>query len=185
MKRAYFVLGCEGSGTRMLTAAFISVGCRGSADHFQPLDALDFTGDDDLVFRRSLPHGGQWPDLHKIADAMKAAGYTVVPVFSYRKTDYLVAHQLRTDREHEGQRVPPYADHADDVLMHLRLAMNKAYDLAEWVGHPLVVIPYEAFVESELMQLFLFRSLGLTAPKPVFYNANEHERYAHVKALPW
>lgn len=187
MKQAFFILGAEGSGTRMLTQAFIEAGCRGSAEHRQPMDDLDFRYPDEqpIVFHRSLPHGGKWPDLREIADRMAECGYDIVPIFSYRKTDYLVAHQLRTDREHEGEPVPAYADHPEDVQMHLRLAMNQAYGLAAWVNHPLVVVPYEAFVESEMAQLQFFEVLGLPLPKMAFYNANEHERYAAVEALPW
>ncbi len=184
MKRAFFVLGAEGSGTRMLTAAFIAAGCRGSADHAQPLDNLDFTGDGDLVFRRSLPHGGEWSHLREIAWAMTAAGYAVVPVYLKRDQRYLVAHQLRTDREHKGVVSAPYAATPDEALQRIRHAEVFAYGFADDFGIPMNFVSYEAFVDSRRERRFFFEKLGLTFPEGAmeFYNANDHPRYA---ALPW
>lgn len=186
MKRAFFILGAEGAGTRCLTAAFVAAGCRGSAEHQQPMDDLDFSGEGDLVFRRSLPHGGEWPDLTTISQAMIAAEYYVFPVFIHRKTDYVVAHQLRTDREHNGVVQAPYASTQEEAMDHIRCSWVEAYAFALGLCRPLLTVSYEAFVFSPHVRAAFFATLVLGQPLyPLFYNANEHPRYADVRALPW
>ena len=186
MKRAFFVLGCEGSGTRMLAQAFIAAGCRGSADHVQPLDNLDFSGEGDLVFRRSLPHGGAFPDLSLITAQMNLAGCEVCPVFIHRCSAYLAAHQLRTDRTHFGEPQAPYAEELWQVSAHQGTAWLLAAVLSLEMGRPLSVVSYEAFVELETVRRAFFMTRGLPSPTGMeFYNANADPRYAHVEALPW
>lgn len=171
----------------MLTAAFIAAGCKGSAGHRQAWDTEPFPEPQgDIVFRRSLPHGGEWPDLHEIADRLQESGYEVVPLFAYRKTDYLVAHQLRMDREHEGEVVAPYASDRADVKSQFKLALAMAYGLSSYLTQPLILVPYEPFVSVAIVRDMLFDSLGLRCPDGMdFYNANERERYLEVKALKW
>lgn len=187
MKRAFFVLGAQGSGTRMLTRAFISAGCAGSAEHQQPWDAEPFpAGEDDIVFRRSIPHGGEIVDLWGECDRMLAAGFEVVPIFIRRKSDFLVAHQIRTDREHEGVIQAPYVTDPYYAWEHITGAIEMAYELcAQKLRRPLIVVPYEDFATEPKVRDWFFIALGLSYVSDDYFNANEHPRYCEVKALTW
>ena len=68
-KRGFLVLGPESSCTRLVTKILIVAGgCAGSYDHVQPFDDLPMGDADNVVLRRSIPHGGQTPDLSSVAD---------------------------------------------------------------------------------------------------------------------
>jgi hypothetical protein len=73
-KRAFFVIGPEGSGTNMLAEAFVSAGCHYNPAHNSHLDDYEFEKmSDPFVFRRSLPHAHRWPDVKNIYEEMKFA----------------------------------------------------------------------------------------------------------------
>lgn len=189
MKRAFFVLGPENGGTKMLTGAFLDWGCYGSAEHHQPWDDFSFPpAEHDIVFRRSIPHGGNPVDLWRVAKELKDCGYEVVPVYIHRKTDFVVAGQLRTDREEEGKVQAPYSRDAFEAWEHITGGLEMCYEFAaRCLKTPLIVVPYENFVTEGVVRHDFFRCFGLERVKSEmeFYNANEHERYSEVKALPW
>jgi len=181
-KRCFLVIGAENSGTRMLTAAFIAAGCEGDAGHEQRWDACDFAeAGKNIVWRRSLPHGGVIPDFRVMVKALWQAGYDVQPVLIYRKTDYVVAAQVRN---HLAQGVPE-AEAVMAAEASVRAAPRYAALLGLITRAPLIV-PYEPFVEMTDFRRDFFRSLWLTPPDGMeFYNANEGADYAAVKALDW
>ena len=75
MKRCFLVLGPESSGTRFVTRTLIDGGCHGTDEHEQPLDQTFDGAGDLIVWRRSLPHAGDWPDLNELADRLQLLGY--------------------------------------------------------------------------------------------------------------
>lgn len=97
-KRAYIVIGPEGSGTRMMTQALIDGGCWGDAGHQQDLDIISFSEyghlSEMIVFRRSLPHARWWPDLQLYIEAFENSGYNVFVIAMNREDDYMIASQL-------------------------------------------------------------------------------------------
>jgi hypothetical protein len=76
MKKLFFVIGPESSGTRLITRILCESGCFGDYDHYQRLDEFVTDHNEDLysiigdskliVFRRSVPHGGEFPDFKKM-----------------------------------------------------------------------------------------------------------------------
>lgn len=74
MPRAYLVVGAESSGTRYLTQLMTQLGCEGDADHVQAWDRTGLSGERP-VWRKSLPHGEDWPDLTAWAAEVQGQGY--------------------------------------------------------------------------------------------------------------
>lgn len=179
-KTAFLILGPQNSGTKMLTAAFIAGGCQGDAGHVQRFDTEPFTGEK-IVFRRSLPHGGAWPDLIGITDRMRAAGYQVQPIYIERETAYLVAGQLRTDREEEGKLQAPYAYSERAALEDIHRAWNEYQALIEYLGVMSFVVPYASFTGNPKIRATVMELCDLgDCETMTFYNANAHPRYAGV-----
>lgn len=78
MKKLFFVIGPESSGTRLTTRILCESGCFGDFEHYQRLDEFVRGNTDDLnsitngaesiVFRRSVPHGEELADIDVILD---------------------------------------------------------------------------------------------------------------------
>src|SRR5258708_1012665 len=103
--KSFLVVGPESSGTRMVTDALIKAGVVGQSGHTHEMDDLDFFGrPDQIVLRRSVPHGGLWPDLSRIVRRMTEAGYVVSPVVTYRDKDFCVRSQLRVGHQDTESR---------------------------------------------------------------------------------
>ena len=73
MRKAFIVVGPESSGTRATTKVLGLGGCFGDAEHDQRIDSFlvknqlpPNVGDSPIVLRRSVPHEGVFPDLHKL-----------------------------------------------------------------------------------------------------------------------
>ena len=165
MKRAFFVLGAESSGTRVLTRAFISAGCWGSDEHTQPLDNLIFSDSPDLiVFRRSLPHDFKWPDIIDIKQHIEKAGYDLITVGIVRDTDITALSQVR------NQHVATVEKAEENIEKAIRIA-------SLFVD---AFIHYHTFVTDAWYRKERFEDFGLPEPDMDFYNGNE--KYAHLVA---
>jgi hypothetical protein len=92
-KVAFLVFGPESSGTRMVTSAFIAAGCAGCDTHGQKFDRSGPEGDL-IVWRRSFPHGDQWPDAVKMIEELRDDGYRVRVVVTTRDWYCLAASQV-------------------------------------------------------------------------------------------
>ena len=159
MGTAIFIVGPESSGTRMLTEAFINVGCYGDSEINQRMDDYNFT-ENLIVFRRSLPHGGNWPDIASIVKNMK--DYRVIPILILRDKEITIKSQLRAGHvltEEESRH-------------NIEFAIPYAYRHFAAVGLIPLVIIYEAFVESKDLRRLFFTSLALMEPKMEFRNEN-------------
>lgn len=162
MRRAFFVIGCESSGTRMMVESLVSAGVFGDNEHEQMLDNLNFHNRPDLiVFRRSVPHEDRWPPLNALYNLIAAAGYEVVPFIMWRQEKYLVLSQ--TERGHVLSK--------DKAKEHINRAYNHIVKFAQGKKHELV--QYEHFVTDVEYRSELFWEYGLTKPTIEFYNANE------------
>lgn len=96
-KRAFIVVGPESSGTKFLTRLFLRAGCEGDPWHEQRLDHHD-PDTDLIVFRRSYPHAGQWPDLPAIVERFKGLGFEVRLIVIVRSLQFTLASR----RQHAG-----------------------------------------------------------------------------------
>lgn len=175
MRRAFLVCGAENAGNKMVTAALVSAGVWGDDGDLQAMDDLDFTGRPDrIVLRRSVPHGVEIPDLLSITRRMRRAGYRVTVLFVVRKSDYLVSGQMRVG----------YAKTPEHARQNWERAATLAYRLSAHLQQPLVVVPYELFVELPAVRADLFASLGLPPPTCPVWNANASDLYS-TPAQPW
>lgn len=161
MKRAFYVLGPESSGTRMLTKAFISVGVYGDSEHEQSMDNLNFyVTPDTIVYRNSVPHDGYMPPIKFICEQMKLAEYDVVVIVIDREDRFLELSQAK--RFHQ-----PNADYARRNIARARDYISEQLETAP------VLVQYEDFVCDPNYRKSIFAGLGLPEPDMQFYNANE------------
>jgi len=166
MRKAFFVIGAESSGTRMLTKAFISIGCYGDGGHYQKLDMQNFEDTPDLiVFRRSLPHAHKWPAVKQIAKKMKRAGYEVKIIGVMRDARIVVASQLRNQQ---------HARTEQEALQNI----GRANKIITASAH--MVVEYENFVTDKLYREVVFADLGLEHPSMYFFNGNA--KYENIVA---
>lgn len=161
MKIAYFVIGPESSGTRMLTKAFISAGCFGDSSIDQRMDDMNFS-ESLIVFRRSLPHGGVWPHITHIVDVMRQSGYRVHPVMIIRDKTCTIKSQIK------NQHVTTEIEAMDNI----RFGIEYAYRHLSSIGLNPVVVLYEIFVKYPESRELFFKSLGLMAPLMEFHDGN-------------
>jgi len=179
MKTAYFVLGPESSGTRMLAQAFVGAGCFGDGGHQQRMDDLDFPGrPDTIVFRQSLPHGDGWPDCTRIIGSMASAGYAVQPVLIVRDKDHTV----------RSQRARGHAFFSRRARRRIADALDFAYRQLARVGQTPLVVLYEPFVRHEAVRRAFFEQLCLEYPTMEFFDANARHNRIGVRRLlrrPW
>lgn len=160
MNQAFFIMGPESSGTRMLTQAFIRVGCYGDGGHNQKLDH-SIPIKDKIVWRRSVPHGQEWINFEFHYNKL-IKHYTVYPILIFRDKDYTVFSQLKG-------RVDSGATARANILK----AITHIYTEVARVGLLPYVISYEAFTTSQLIRALFFKQFGLPEPEMPFYNANE------------
>jgi hypothetical protein len=162
-KAAYFVMGAESSGTRMMTEAIVRAGAFGDSGHEQRLDDLSFAGRPDrLVLRRSIPHGGSLPPLAELVGRLRRAGYRVIPLLMVRDGDCSAASQVAAGHSRDlGQAREKVA-----------LAVSHAWAECARAGLVPTVVHYEAFVADPRVRQEVFRHLDLPQPDMEFYDGN-------------
>ncbi len=164
MKQAYFIIGPESSGTRMITKAFVTAGCYGDFKHKQRLDNLKFNDTPDrIVIRRSLPHGTKWPAIADLITLMNRSGYQVTPILILRDKDATAASQLRHAHERDGT----------EAKTNIAFSIDYTYKELIKVSTLPLVICYEPFVRYPEVREMFFKSLDLPMPKMEFFDANE------------
>ncbi|KKN62890.1 hypothetical protein LCGC14_0507430 [marine sediment metagenome] len=162
MRRAFFVIGCESTGTRMMTKALISAGAFGDSGHQQSLDNLNFYDRPDIiVFRRSIPHADMWPPINTLHRMMIAARYTVATFIMWRKEEFTIQSQLRRNHVQSEEKAK------EQIKRALKLIGEFSH------GKECEVVGYEHFVTDEWYRSELFWDYGLPKPTIEFYNANE------------
>jgi hypothetical protein len=163
-KQAFFIIGPESSGTRMLTKAFLSLGMYGDGGHGQRLDKQGFAGGHRrIAFRRSVPHGKKMPKIAELVRKMEKAGYTVRPVVIVRDKDMCAQSQVKN---HHQKAV-------EDARESIKKAVEHIYRELAQVGKSPNVVYYEPFVKFKRVRRAFFRRFKLPHPKMDFYNANE------------
>lgn len=150
-KRAFLVIGPESSGTKFLTSLFLQAGCQGDKGHEQRWDRQVPTVSP-VVWRRSYPHGGEWPDLGAMMAQLD--GYEVRVIVIIRSLQFTV----------ESRKRRAVGDVQGRAIEALQMIMGQwqASDL------PGVWITYEALVGKPKVTLaWLFGWCGLPTPAAV------------------
>ena len=168
--RAFLVLGPESSGTRLMTRLLMAAGCEGDDGHDQRWDEQfpDPAERPLIVWRRSVPHRGEWHDADWMIPELLDDGYAVSIVIMSRDWHAMAISQ---------QQIHTNGDIAL-ALSNIRLAYRCIFnDLV--IGHmhdvPYELVNYEAIVMRPAGTLtYLFGRLGLTVPAmvPDIYDGN-------------
>lgn len=98
------VVGAESSGTRLLARILTMGGCQGTDAHMQPFDTmrrLPQAMGKPLMWRRSLPHAHEWPDLRDLIDHIKDAGYR--PALLHTLRDMLPSYLSQVAHNHVNE----------------------------------------------------------------------------------
>lgn len=163
-KVAYFIMGPESSGTRMMTQAFLAFdGVYGDGGHKQRLDKEGFgEGHDRIAFRRSIPHGKLWPAISKIIRRMEKNNYDVRPIVIVRDKDVCARSQVKNKHVQTLKQSRKQIRDAVELIFR---------ELAQCGKTPHLVY-YEPFVKFKRVRTAFFKQFGLGHPKMDFYNAN-------------
>jgi len=161
MKRAFFVVGPESSGTRHLTKVLMDGGCFGDDGHVQRMDDLNFQGrPDNIVLRRSIPHARRWPNLLHIIQTMQKAGYFVTTLAMVRDQYAMARSQVRIGH------VPD----TDTAWQNI----DRAYGQIAKLPLPMIFVPYEAGILHPQSYNALLERLELAPPEKLYiYDGNE------------
>lgn len=164
MREAVFVCGPEASGTRMLTEAFVRAGYKGDYSHRQRLDHGDLTdAPEKIVFRRSCPHGGQFPNLYEIVHRLQKADYVVRPVIIFRDKDVTVKSQV----------IARHVENETKSRENIERALFELFTNFVEIDLIPVVIYYKSFVSSEKVRENFFKQFGVNSPEQMkFFNAD-------------
>ena len=165
--KSFRVIGPESSGTRLATKIFIQNGVYGDDGHVQRLDSPGaIRGVEALPFviRRSLPHGGRWPDLgglyRLMVDRLASdnAGKPGV-VITVREPLALARSQVRNR-------------HVKDITAAQHNILRAYLAIMRFVlsAHPgFYILPYEALVlHAREAQSALLRWAGVPSQNPVY-----------------
>lgn len=155
-KRCFLVYGPESSGTRLMTKVLINWGCAGEDGHGQLLDnEIWWQAVPDkprlIVWRRSFPHGGIWPEPSMMLRRLQDHGYQPHFVITLRSkvpcalSQVKVGH-VRTMKEAEFK-----------ILQ----AMCQITAFAISFGVPWSMVTYEGLVHDKKLRRALCIELGL------------------------
>lgn len=160
MKKAYFVIGPESSGTRMMTRSLIAAtGGYGSGDHIQPMDTTGFINHPEtIVYRKSLPHAKQWVDVQTIINNMQDAGYQVTVVAMDREDKYLIPSQLRHGHVADTEEAENHIARARAIIESIPQVIK---------------VDYGKFVHYHKTREAFFNKLELEIPDKEYYDGNE------------
>lgn len=172
----FLVIGPESSGTRLVTRLLISAGVYGDDGHVQRLDrdgAIERAPTLPFVVRRSLPHGGGWPDLFSLYDrisgrlAAENAGEPGV-VITLRDFDVLALSQVRN---HHVRDVETARRHINRAILEIG-AFIVAVRPKSWF------ISYESLVlHPKQVQESLYRWAGVPSGSAPAYIYDGDKKY--------
>lgn len=177
---ACLVLGAESSGTHMVTELLISAGCIGHAgDHvdwqidertlaedvFRPWESVAPTDQQPwdrelpsdqspIVWRRSIPHGGDWVDITGLIRVLEGRGYSVRTVVVTRDRHATIRSQLKW---HHAATAAAAADSIDRATRHI-------FAHLQGCAPDFIQVAYESLVRDPGARESLLLSLGLEVP---------------------
>jgi hypothetical protein len=167
-KRAFLVLGPESHGTHLVADLLVRAGCHGhSGDHGswragfretshdrQPWDDALPTDEDPIVWRRSVPHLKNWPDIRGMIASLETRGYAVRAIVTHRERYAAIQSQLR------WRHVPDAATGRANI----ERAYPYIFGQLQASAVPVSLVGYEALVTYPEAQDHLLADLGLALP---------------------
>lgn len=142
-RRAFIILGPEGSGTYMMA------------------DAIEAADPNVFVLRRSYPHAGEWPKFRHLLEECRFRNYYDIHVVFILR-DFYVTAQSVLRRDPERNLLQLYNNQSSAVAE----IGNIIEPLWGIMAERFTYVTYEAFVESEGFRRWLFEErLGLPFPE--------------------
>jgi hypothetical protein len=168
-KRAFLVLGPESHGTHLVTDLLVHAGCHGHAgDHsswhgewqegaedVQPWDRHPPTDEDPIVWRRSVPHLRNWPDIAAMVETLRRRGYEVRAIVVHRDRYAAIRSQLK------WRHVPDVATARANIAR----AYPHVFAHLQAAAVPATCVTYESLVQHPAARDELLTELGLEPPK--------------------
>jgi hypothetical protein len=152
--KAILVVGGESTGTRMMTSILCRMGFYGDDDHIQRLDDA-IPQYPAIVWRRSVPHAGQFPPLCEMVERLRGMGYNVSALVMCR--DWYATAKSQVKATH--------AKTDAQAIENLRKAYAHIYQ--QLTGVPFKQVSYEGLVQRP--ELTVWRLLDL----PTIRDENE------------
>ena len=175
--RAFLVLAPESHGGHLVTDLLVSAGCHGASgdhgpwyperqelgegdqkpwDHDLPVDRQPWderapSGEDPIVWRRSIPHQRAWSNIDSMVHSLEEAGYEVTAIVVTRDRYAAIQSQLK------WRHVPD----ATTARANISRAWVHIFDHLDRAGCPFLVVSYEALVRHRAAQDRLLEELGL------------------------
>lgn len=135
--KAVLVLGAESSATRLWTRILTLNGVVGSDAHEQPFDTALPEPVAPIVWRRSFPHGGEWPNIIYMDRALLSRGYSTQAIVTTRDWTAMAKSQVA-------------AGHVPNEVVAMSM-IRQAYKVIlaglTLMDMPYVMVSYEALVQ--------------------------------------
>lgn len=172
MKRAFIVCGPESCGNRILTRILVAAGCYGDGKISQRLDYKEPAADL-IVWARSFPHAGRWPNLVKMIAKLEMQGYEVTALVPTRDWFATAISQV------EAMHVPTleWSDHNQQA------AYKRIFAELDTAGVPFIVVHYDSLVhrpQRYIKALMAWLDLPMPETHERIIDATE-KRYAQTQ----
>ncbi|MGR8933736.1 MAG: hypothetical protein ACU837_05010, partial [Gammaproteobacteria bacterium] len=169
-KKAFLVLGPESHGNHLVTDILVHAGCHGhSGDHVawdepwqagvhadsQPWDHALPTDEDPIVWRRSVPHLKNMPDIKNMVDSLEARHYQVTAIVVTREPYAALQSQLKWR----------HVENPAAGIINIEKAYKHIFSQLEKADIHFVMTSYEALVNYPEAQDLLLRQLTLELPE--------------------
>lgn len=137
MKKAFIIVGPESSGTRMLTRLFVESGSCGSDQHDQLFDHVFPSSEDNIVWRRSIPHGGiKEPNVEEMYKHLVDKGYSVILIIINR--DIICTVNSQINNNHVSTEI--------DSIKNIQDSFVFIFDLIKKLNIKYFLINYESLI---------------------------------------
>lgn len=164
LNKAFFIIGPESSGTRMMTQAFIALGAYGDGGHFQKLTKEGYgAGHPVIAVRRSVPHGTKMPNITQVIRELKKHNYEVIPIVIVRDKDKCAASQVKNGHAKTLQEAK------DSIKRSVNFIHSHLSNFPNIWPH---FIQYEPFVKKKRIRDCFFTRFGFEHPAMEFYDGN-------------
>lgn len=187
-KKAFLVLGPESHGNHLMTDLLVHAGCVGHSGHStwreeqgedfphdeQPWD-LELPRDQDpIVWRRSVPHLQEWPDIKGMVESLEERDYTVQAIVMTRDRHAALQSQLKW---HHIGSLEAGQDNIEKAYAHIFHQLKES-DI------PFQMVSYESLVTYPQAQDRVLEELGLELPVVRFETWNGNTKWYSEIQLP-
>ena len=167
-KKAFLVLGPESHGNHLMTDLLVHAGCDGSSGHsswrektapesledIQPWDIELPVDQDPIVWRRSVPHLHDWPDIKGMARVLDERDYAIHAIVMTRDRHAALQSQVKW---HHIDNIDVGRDNIEKAYLHIFKHLKEA-DI------PYLMASYESLVTYPPSQDRLLEELGFKLP---------------------